>query len=214
VPESLAPGRGKGELRLAETVIHTLAAWREENLDGDVRYEIRRSRREGVTIRPVSLSDARFMFESYRDTVKRHEGRLRYTQPYFEALCQFSQTPPPGISGLIAETSERMPCGFLVTAQSGADAYYLHAAFDHAQASGRPSYALLCAAITQARNNGSRCFNLMASPVNQPALVRFKEKWGGQTGPLLNFDIPISRLGHLARLGLQLRQRLFFPRRN
>lgn len=206
VPESLAQALGGNGGSLPETCIQNLADWSEEGLGSDVRYEIRRSRREGILIRPSRLSDARFMFELYRITVERHEGRLRYTPSYFAALCQLAQSAPD-ISGLIAETSERMPCGFVITAQSGEETYYLHAAFSQAHASGRPSYALLCSAITEARNNGRRRFNLMASPASQPSLVRFKEKWGGQTRPLLNFDIPISRLGNLTRLALQVRQR-------
>jgi lipid II:glycine glycyltransferase (peptidoglycan interpeptide bridge formation enzyme) len=143
------------------------------------------------------------MFTLYGDTVKRHEGRIRYTQSYFEAICKLTQSVPD-ISGLIAETAEGIPCGFIVTAQSGKATYYLHAGFDLKYASGRPSYALLCKAITQARDNGSCCFNLMASPAGQAELIRFKEKWRGHTQPLVNFDIPVSKFGHIAHLGLQV----------
>jgi lipid II:glycine glycyltransferase (peptidoglycan interpeptide bridge formation enzyme) len=193
---------GKG-IHLPETSIQSLSDWSEEKLDGEVRYEIRRSRREGIKIRPASQSDAYFMFTLYGDTVKRHEGRIRYTQSYFEAICKLTQSVPD-ISGLIAETAEGIPCGFIVTAQSGKATYYLHAGFDLKYASGRPSYALLCKAITQARDNGSCCFNLMASPAGQAELIRFKEKWRGHTQPLVNFDIPVSKFGHIAHLGLQV----------
>ena len=54
----------------------------------------------------------------------------------------------------------------------------------------------------------SACFNLMASPAGQPELVRFKEKWGGQTQLLLNFDVPVSALGTLTRFGLLVKQRM------
>jgi len=48
----------------------------------------------------------------------------------------------------------------------------------------------------------------MASPAGQPELVRFKEKWGGQTQLLLNFDVPVSALGTLTRFGLLVKQRM------
>ncbi len=208
VPASLAAGLGGNALRLPETCIQHLADWSEINLDSDVRYEIRRSRRAGVVLRPAGIADAQFMFVLYRDTVKRHGGRLRYTPSYFAALCQLAASGPE-ISGLIAETAERLACGFVVTAQSGEEAYYLHAGFDPQHANARPGYALLCAAISQARDSGHRNFNLMASPVDQPALLRFKEKWGGRTQALCNFDIPISNVGHVTRFALQASRRLF-----
>jgi lipid II:glycine glycyltransferase (peptidoglycan interpeptide bridge formation enzyme) len=211
VPESLAQQGASGALRLPETCIHNLADWTEQGLAGDVRYEVRRSRREGIEIRPARLSDARFLYESYQATVKRHAGQLRYTQRYFEALCRLAETSQE-VTVLIAVTPHELPCGFIVTARSGEDVFYLHAGFDHEHASGRPSYALLCAAITEAREKGCNRFNMMASPVHQPMLVRFKEKWGGQTQDLLNFDIPISMVGRIARVGQQLRQALFLRR--
>jgi lipid II:glycine glycyltransferase (peptidoglycan interpeptide bridge formation enzyme) len=209
--ESLAQQKANDALRLPETCIHNLADWSEQGLTSDVRYEIRRSRREGIEIRPARLSDARFLYESYQATVKRHAGQLRYTPRYFEALCRLAETSQE-VTGLIAVTPHELPCGFIVTARSGEDAFYLHAGFDHEHANGRPSYALLCTAITEAREKGCNRFNMMASPAHQPMLVRFKEKWGGQTQDLLNFDIPISMVGRIAGVGLQLRQVLLLRR--
>ena len=49
--------------------------------------------------------------------------------------------------------------------------------------------------ITQ--NQGMECFNFMASPVNQPSLIRYKEKWGGVTRQLRVYEIPLRRLNSL-----------------
>jgi lipid II:glycine glycyltransferase (peptidoglycan interpeptide bridge formation enzyme) len=213
VPESLAQGEGNYGLSLPETCIINLADWSEQGLDSDVRYKTRRARREGIQTRPIRVSDASFMYELYRLTVNRHEGRLRYTPRYFSAICNLLESSQD-VYGLIAETPEQKPCGFIVTARADDTTYYLHGGFDPANANNRPGYVLMCAAIKLARDNGCVRFNLMSSPENQPTLVRFKEKWGGQTQPLFNLDIPISKFGQIAHLGLRVRQRLSCRRRD
>ncbi len=211
--ETLEIKAEKHGVRLPETWIGDLANWTENGLDGDVRYEIRRSRREGITIRPATMTDARFMFELYRATVKRHAGRQRYTLRYFETLCRAFESSP-NLRGLIAETAQQLPCGFVVTAGSDMDTHYLHAGFDPLYSHARPGYALLCAAITHARDAGCSRFNLMASPADQLMLVRFKEKWGGRTQYLVNVDIDITNIGRIAHLALKARKQLFFPQEN
>lgn len=207
VPESLAQGTSRmGVIALPETCIHDLPNWTEDHLDGSVRYEIRRARREGTCIRPASPRDAPILARLYRETVLRRGGRPKYTSRYFEALCQLD-APSPGIDVLIAEAPGHPPCGFLVAARDGMETYYLHAAHDHAQTNRRASYALLSAAITQARDEGCDRFNLMVSPAGQQALLRFKEKWGGETRPLLHIDQPISLTGRMVCLGLGIRRR-------
>lgn len=206
VPEHLVvPPDGRQPL--PETRIQSLSAWSEAGLAGDVRYELRRARREGTRVRPARLDDAQLMFDLYRQTLHRHGGKLRYSLRYFQAMCQLSLVTP-AVRGMIAETVERIPCGFVLAARNGNEACYLHAGFDPAYARARPGYVLLYDAITQARDSGSACFNLMASPAGQPELVRFKEKWGGQTQLLLNFDVPVSALGTLTRFGLLVKQRM------
>ena len=213
VPETLVQGQNSSVLSLPETCIFDLSKWSEETLDGDVRYEIRRSRRENTTIRPARIADARLMFDLYLQTISRHDGRKRYTQRYFEALCQLAESTPV-LCCNVAETANGIPCGFVITAKHGDDTFYLHAAFDRKHSQTRASYALLATAIAQARESGSTCFNLMASPAHQKTLVNFKEKWGGQSHLLHNFDIPISAIGQIARLGLQLSQHVQWLRRN
>ncbi len=211
VPESLARQKTVGVLRLPETCIHNLVDWTEQGLASDVRYKIRRTRRENIQIRPARGSDAPFIYKLYRATVKRHEGRLRYSPAYFSVICKLAETMQQ-VSGLIAETPDHIPCGFIITVQNSECTYYLHGGFDSASANMRPGYALMFEAIKQARENGCTSFNFMASPVNQHSLIDFKEKWGGETYDLFNYDIPISKIGHLVQFGMYLRRRIFFQR--
>ena len=80
---------------------------------------------------------------------------------------------------------------FVVTVRHGAEANYLHGGFDAAFAAELPSDRLLLNAITGAQTEGLQIFNMMASPPDQPSLVRFKEKWGGITKAQSSYSVPL-----------------------
>ena len=51
---------------------------------------------------------------------------------------------------------------------------------------------ILSEAITAARDAGQFVFNFMASPADQPTLVRYKEKWGAETALIRTYSIALS----------------------
>lgn len=46
-------------------------------------------------------------------------------------------------------------------------------------------------AIQSAREDGYERFNLMSSPIDQPSLVKYKEKWGGETRQHKLYTLPL-----------------------
>ncbi len=179
---------------LPEVSIFRLDTWSEQQLDSDVRYKIRRSRREGITVRLATVDDAEFIYNTYLETIHRHGGKRRYTQAYFRALCEAS-TQQPMLLVLLAETRHGEPCGFHISAYRQGTAYYLHGGMCEQYAQYRPGYALMCEAIRSARDTGCHAFNFMPSPPNQPALVKFKRKWGGEMYEVKHIDTPLSTKG-------------------
>jgi hypothetical protein len=191
-------------IRLPEASIFALNTWSEERLDSDLRYKIRRSKREGITLRPATVDDANFIFRMYLETVLRHGGNRRYTESYFHALCQ-TGTQQPGLVALIAEVPSGERCGFNISAYREGTAYYLHGGMDEKHAQYRPGFVLMGEAITRARNAGCHEFNFMPSPADQPSLVQFKKKWGAMVYEINHFDIPLNIKGQLMRAALHWR---------
>lgn len=204
-PERFGGYANLHSIRLPEASILELGAWSEERLESDVRYEIRRARREGITIRQARHEDAEFVSSAYQETVLRNQGTPRYTTAYFHALLKTSETQL-GLLSYIALTPNEEPCGFVITAVRNGVSHYLHAGMRDSFRHLRSGYALMSAAITSARDIGCHEFSFMTSPANQPSLVKFKKKWGGTLYEINHFDIPLNIQGRLMNVALHLRR--------
>ncbi|MFZ1640570.1 MAG: GNAT family N-acetyltransferase [Candidatus Contendobacter sp.] len=185
-----------GDVILPETVIENLSEWKEEALEPDVRYKTRRARREGLITRPATAADAEIIFTQYSGTVAHHGGTQRYTKAYFDALVALSERDPR-VFARVGETPGGEVCGFIAVAHDGVTSHYLHGGFDRYHANLRPGYGLMTEAIVAARDRGALRFNLMASPADQPALVKFKEKWGGVTSMKSTCTIALGAIGRI-----------------
>lgn len=168
-------------ISLPETVIENLVNWEESRLPSDMRYKLRRSKREGLRIRKAHTGDYKSLHKIYIDTVDRHQGQVRYSLKYFQALTTLAEDNENLDCRVALAADSDNPCGFIVVAHDGEIAYYLHGGYDLRYARLRSGYGLMSLAIAYARDKGCKTFNLMASPVDQPDLVKFKEKWGGVT---------------------------------
>lgn len=146
-------------------------------------------RSQGETRLTDRCSDPGRCFELYAETVREKRGTLRYGRAYFEALRS------------LADASERLrwwsviePEGnlraFAVLALDGPVGYYLHGGVDAAGRRQGLSDRLLERLVDDAREAGCGRFNLLASPWEQPNLVRFKKKWGRDGGLSLTYDVP------------------------
>lgn len=180
---------------LPETIIENLGNWDASRLPADVRYEIRRSQREGLRTQKVAARDSKYLYMLYKATIARHGGQTRYTPEYFHALANLAEHDQNLDCRLGFSSDRDEPCAFIVVAHDGDTAYYLHGGYDARYAYLRSGYGLMSLAIAHARDSGCERFNLMASPVDQPALVRFKEKWGGFTKNLLTYRQPLNFSG-------------------
>ena len=180
---------------LPETSIENLENWEESRLAADVRYELRRSQREGLRVREVDDRDYKHLHKIYKSTVTRHKGQVRYTSDYFSALVRISKENNNLDCKIGFFSDEDRPCAFIIVAHDGDTAYYLHGGYEEQYAHLRPGYKLISLAIAHARDSGCKKFNFMASPEDQPSLVKFKEKWGGNTYRLVSYRKPINLTG-------------------
>lgn len=168
-----------------ETAITDLQQWSLRDVSQKAR-RIRKAEREGLSIERVTDATlGRLIFGIYENTVKSHGGSARYTESYFARLAEHSAADRlveirRAIMG--ADTA-----GFLVTGRHGDTTYYLHGGTNPGYRKLSPSDLLMADAIRSARDSGCARFNFMASPPKQDSLVRYKEKWGGETRPLQNY---------------------------
>ena len=130
------------------------------------------------------------LFDIYSQTVKRHGGSIRYSAVYFQELIKLSAVQPR-LRVLIATRNTDI-AGFLVVARHGDTAYYLHGGATPEFQKSSPSDLLLNNAIHNAQQARSQTFSLMASPPQQPSLIRYKENRRRATSESIRIFSPQS----------------------
>ncbi|MCP3928811.1 MAG: GNAT family N-acetyltransferase [Bacteroidetes bacterium] len=178
---------------IPETAIVDLPRWQLAQIPKLNRY-VKKASRLGVNVIDVSDSalQGEICYDLYKKTVQRNYGNLRYNSKYFKSLAELSQIKR-NLRFLLAYLDDKL-AGFIVVALHGKTAFYLHGAMDVSLRRYGASDRLMYDAIIWAREEGMNCFNLMASPINQPSLIRYKEKWGGVTRSQNNYELQINFL--------------------
>jgi lipid II:glycine glycyltransferase (peptidoglycan interpeptide bridge formation enzyme) len=189
--------------RNPETVIENLQSWSLGSVSKNLRRDVKKAQRSGIRVSRASRSVlGGKLYDIYSQTVKRHGGALRYNAGYFQGLLDLAVCQPR-LRVLIASLDGHV-AGFAVTARHGGTTCYLHGGADPEHRKNSPSDLLLDRAIHDAQRDGSQKFNLMASPDDQPSLVRYKEKWGGVTRDLRTYTVALSPSYRLFRLAEKL----------
>ena len=200
------PVRGNGPAAKAglscvetpETAIECLPGWNLGSGASSLRRAVRKARRSGLQVRHITdPADGEHLFDLYAGTVRRHHGSMRYNRAYFAALIELSTSEPR--LQVMAATREQVIGGFIVVARQGDVAYYLHGGTRDEFREHSPSDLLFDRAIHEARDSGCTSFNMMASPTDQPSLVRYKEKWGGTTHALRTYTVALRPTYYLFR---------------
>ena len=182
-----------------ETVITDLQNWDLAAVSKNLRRDVRRAQRMDFSIEPsTNADDGRRLHEIYEATVKRQGGSLRYSADYFHSLVELSRRSSR-LRVLLARREDEI-AGFIVIGGHAGTAYYLHGGAAPEFRKESPSDLLLSDAIAEAKRDGYRCFSLMASPADQPSLVRYKEKWGGETRDLNTVTVVLRPGYHLFRV--------------
>lgn len=191
-----AAERGVSGVRPNHWVMDLQACFPEHSktLRRDIAFATRSATRHGlVEVPPSGVA----LHALYAGTVLSRHGRVRYSEAYFDALARAAA----GSSGLDV-FSHGLPTGdilgFAVLAVHDGVGYYLHAA---AAEQGRRmglSDLLLQRLVTRARESGCHTLDLMASPWEQPGLLRFKRKWSSHNGFAVTYDCTRGIVGRLA----------------
>lgn len=190
-----------------ETAIADLQSWRLDQLSRNMQRDIRQAQRSGLELAEVDdPNDGPGLYALYEATVQRHRGALRYTDGYFGSLVELA-TRHPSVRVLAARLDDEL-AAFAVFARHGSTACYLHGATNQALRKHQPAALLLHEGITWAQGQGCGIFNLMSSPPGQESLVRYKERWGGETREQRTYTAATSSVYPLFRLAESIYRRL------
>jgi len=191
-----------------EVWIDDLGAWspkREKRLRKDLNF----AHRKAKTTVEISAQggNAREYFSLYASTLRSHKCRLRYTPDYFEMLLRTARASDQldALSAIDSDSGDLR--GFAVLAIHGAVGYYIHGAVDASGKRQGLTDLLLEALVERAAAAGCHQLSLMASPWDQPGLIRFKSKWGNQQGLSVTHDVPNGWLGRAVTCASRWRTR-------
>ena len=194
-----ASGSWDGGLLNPETAITNLQDWDLMSVSKNLRRDIRKAERSGLSVsRTTDASRGPTFYAMYESAVKHHGGSLRYNEAYFVELLELSSRN--SAIRVYEAVFESDVAGFAAVVHHGDTAYYLHGGSSSELRRLSPSDLILSEAIDAAKAQGCGEFNFMASPPDQPTLVRYKEKWGGQTGQLRTVTIPTAATYPLFRV--------------
>ena len=176
-----------------ETAIVDLQRWKVSSVPKLSRY-VKRANRSGLKVIDASpvLLQGQNCYRLYKETIRRNDGNLRYNKDYFNELIELSHIQS-NVRCLLAFLQDEL-AGFIVIVMHKQTAYYLHGASKVSLRRYCASDRLLFKGIVWAKEMGMNCFNFMASPNDQPSLIRYKEKWGGITRNQYVYELPINPL--------------------
>lgn len=160
-----------------ESCISNLSDW---SLDGSTkrRRASRRAVRGCVNFTLTNEASGAEMYYLYKQAITRNLGSTRYTPAYFDSLSENLDNSSIELFGL---RKEKSLVSMIITAKHGDTVYYLHGGSIPEVLSVGVSDFLIQKAIESAKCSGSKSFNFLPSPTNQTGLIKFKEKWGGES---------------------------------
>lgn len=175
-----------------ETAILNLQRWKPEK-HNKIKRVMNKLSRQNICIQECSEKfHPDDLYKLYRDTIMRHQGNIRYNNQYFKALFELSRMNS-NIKIFVATLNKRI-AGFVVCVCHQNTAYYLHGSMDMNLKEYYPSDLLFYHSIQWAKNKGMECYNMLSSPKGQISLVKYKEKWGGETRVHKTYELNLNPL--------------------
>jgi hypothetical protein len=151
----------------------------------NVRRDIRRAEREGVSVRNDDSADGVERFcELYEAVMRRRRAIARYPRDLFRAAVQ-SLRAEDRVSLLLAEVEQQVVAGLLVVDSPRMSHYLMGGSLEDASPV-RANHLLFHRAILRAIDRGLDAFDFLPSGHDNPGLREFKRKWGALPVELAN----------------------------
>jgi len=146
----------------------------------NIRRDVRKAQRSGITIRNGdSKEDIRIFYNLYLNSMGRNRAMAKYPLRWFEAIYEGMVEKGWG-AFLFAELEDTVIAG-AVFIKSPTSIHYFHNGSRYEFLKFCPNELLIHSALEEAIEKGNPFFDFMGSDPNDASLIRFKEKWGGQS---------------------------------
>jgi hypothetical protein len=146
----------------------------------NIRRDIRKAQKSGVTVRRGdSREGVQLLYKLYLASMQRNKAMAKYSLHWFEAVYEIIAKKGLG-AFLIAEMNEVAIAG-VVLIHSTFSTHYFHNGSQYEFLKFCPNELLVHSSIENALEKKISFFDFMGSDPNDLSLLRFKEKWGGQS---------------------------------
>jgi serine/alanine adding enzyme len=151
-----------------------------EGYKKNIRRDVRKAQRSGITIRRGdSRKDANIFYKLYLASMERNRAMAKYPLRWFETL--YEVLTKKELSAIyIAELNDVAIAG-VVLIYSVSSTHYFHNGSQYEFLKLCPNELLVHSSIENAVEKKITFFDFMGSDPSDLSLVRFKEKWGGQS---------------------------------
>jgi hypothetical protein len=146
----------------------------------NIRRDVRKAQRSGVTVRTgTGGEDIKMFYKLYLSSMERNRAAAKYPYRWLEAIYEvlfqrgFSQIQ-------LAERDGKAIAG-VVFIYSPSSTHYFHNGSYYEFLGFCPNELLIHSALERAIEQNHRYFDFMGSDPLDLSLLRFKEKWGGQS---------------------------------
>ncbi len=152
----------------------------------NIRRDVRKAQRSGIVIRRGdSREDASLFYKLYLASMERNRAMAKYPFRWFKTIYEAMVRRGLG-AFLLAELNHEATAGALFI-KSPTSTHYFHSGSKYEFLKFCPNELLIHSALEEAIEEGHSWFDFMGSDPRDLSLLRFKEKWGGQTMDLHTF---------------------------
>lgn len=148
------------------------------------RYNIRLTKRRGISVRPGTEDDLKIFYDLYHETSQRNGFLIRPAIYYLDVWAQFLQA---GRAHLLLADVEKEPIAGLMLFHFEQTAWYMYGASSSRYRSLMPNYRLQWEAVRLAKQLGCKRYDMWGAPDRFEAsdpmwgVYRFKIGFGGET---------------------------------
>ncbi len=147
----------------------------------EVRRAIRKAKKKDLYVkRATSREEVKVFYDLYLSSMARNRAVAKYPLRWFDALYEILH--PRGIVDILfAVKNEDQYAAGVVLVHSATSYHYLHNGSEASHLEARPNDLIVDYIIEKGVKEGKTILDFMGSSRDDLSLIRYKEKWGGQS---------------------------------